>query len=223
MYAQGDNVWTLSPFNSSRSNLFLTSTDYTTQLRNLCRDLLYPEKEQVTLSKDRGNSTNHCAAERGNLRELALTCYVLCLSSTAARVGRWTQIPSSWRHSSRMKCTLSTNGIICMWDQCPPLPIYAMLPELAWSCDYNWAGKGSAPRPVFLPKREGIPSPFLCWLIHKGHGIIGRDVRLLQWVPFHMWTRLFCEKVRHMKKYSTSLNISEVQVKNHHAVPLYIP
>lgn len=121
--------WVLST--PLRSNLFLKSTDYTTQLRNLCRDLLYPEKEQVTLSKDKGNNTNHCVAERGNLRKLALTGYVLLLSTTAARVGRWTQILSSWRHSSGMKCTLSTNGIICMWDQWhhpPPPPIYAMLP-----------------------------------------------------------------------------------------------
>lgn len=41
----------------------------------MCRDLLYPEKEQVTLSKNKGNNTNYCVAERGNLRKLALTGY----------------------------------------------------------------------------------------------------------------------------------------------------
>lgn len=52
------------------------------------RDLLYPEKEQVTLSKNKGTNTNYCVAERGNLRKLALTGYVLLLSPTAARVGQ---------------------------------------------------------------------------------------------------------------------------------------
>lgn len=71
-----------------RSNLFLKSTDYTTQLRNMCRDLLYPEKERVTLSKNKGNNTNYCVAERGSLRKFALTGYVLILSPTAAKVGQ---------------------------------------------------------------------------------------------------------------------------------------
>ena len=183
VYAQGANVWTLSPFNFSKGWPFPRKHRLLQPNWETCAEtLLYPERQQVILSKDKRNITTYCVAGRGNLRKLVLTglCAAFKWHSRGTQLQGWDDELRAYLLQSRVLWKVClTHKWDYLYMSSVPLPMPCCHNEPI-NYGYNRAKKkGSVPCPTFLHKREGILSPHISLSTHSFADLVTKERELL--------------------------------------------